>query len=46
MINLFENVINEDVIDNMNEQTLKMILAMFGDDDEQIPMPCLQCYFR
>ncbi len=34
MINLFENVINEDVIDNMNEQTLKMILAMFGDEDE------------
>ena len=34
MINLFENVINEDVIDNMNEQTLKMILAMFWDDDE------------
>ncbi len=34
MINLFENVINEDVINNLDEEQLKIILAMFGDDDE------------
>ncbi len=34
MINLFENVINEDVINNLEEEQLKIILAMFGDDDE------------
>lgn len=33
MINLFENVINEDVINNLDEEQLKMILAMFGDDE-------------
>lgn len=33
IINLFENVINEDVINNLDEEQLKMILAMFGDDE-------------
>ena len=34
MINLFENVIDEDVLNNLTDEELKMILAMFGDDDE------------
>lgn len=34
MINLFENVINEDVINNLDKEALEMILAMFGDEDE------------
>lgn len=32
MINLFENVINEDVLDNLSMEQLETILAMFGEE--------------
>ena len=32
MINLFENVINEDVLDKLSTEQLETILAMFGEE--------------
>lgn len=32
MINLFENVINEDVLDKLSMEQLETILAMFGEE--------------
>lgn len=33
MINLFENVINEDVLDKLSMEQLETILAMFGEEE-------------